>query len=84
MYINLGHMHVIILLYKHDHIPIRIQFDLTTHPPAARKRLALEKLNTAGLLTAIQCSRWTTAVEPLKALQEDIRTAIKKHCPVMG
>jgi hypothetical protein len=38
-------------------------------------------LNTAGLLAAIQRSRWTTAVEPLEALQEDIRTALEKHCP---
>lgn len=64
-----------------DHIPIRIELDLTIYPPAPPKRFALHKLDTAGFLKAVRASTWAAAEQPLEALQTNLREALEQYCP---
>ncbi|KAF2191894.1 hypothetical protein K469DRAFT_746285, partial [Zopfia rhizophila CBS 207.26] len=45
------------------------------------RRYALKKLDTRGFLQDIKNLKWTTAPEPLEALQKGIAYALEIHCP---
>jgi reverse transcriptase-like protein/retrotransposon-encoded endonuclease len=64
-----------------DHIPIRIQLDLSTAPQAPSTRYALAKLDHERFKQSIINSAWRDQPQPLQALQQVIETALNDHCP---
>ena len=59
-----------------DHLPIRIQLDLTLHPPAPSKRYAIRKLKREEFKAALKGPQWEESEASLVAIQQGIAAAL--------